>query len=64
MVVYSVTWVEFESPNDKRKWFASERDATKWMGRKHKWKHGVMGPHRHVIEGKVGLMNFIKTHTR
>lgn len=61
--VWSVTWLRKNQycEEEQRKWFATEREAQCFMDAYPKRK-GLTGPHRHVVDGDVGLMSFATTY--
>ena len=62
MIVYSVEWKDRRQV-ERRTWFSTEREADEWM---HSEDAGPcrnkIGPNKHVIEGKAGLLSFLRTY--
>jgi hypothetical protein len=66
MIVWSVEYKRGRSEAVHREWFASEQLADRWMHSPLVMKEyrGVLGPNKHYIEGKGGLLSFLQTYAR
>lgn len=64
MIVYSVEYEIGRSHDRKRAWFETERAADDWMHSTEtmRQRRNVIGPNKHVIEGKRGLLSFLRTY--
>jgi hypothetical protein len=64
MIVYSVEYQEGRSKVLKRQWFGTEREADDWVHDPKRWKtcRNMYGPNKHVIDGKRGLLSFLRTY--
>lgn len=64
MVVWSVEYKQGRSDAVKREWFATEAQADFWVHSDGTAKtcREVYGPYKHVIEGKRGLLSFLRTY--
>lgn len=64
MIVYSVEYKEGRSNVERRQWFETERQADEWMHSDKTMKacRSVYGPNKHRIEGKHGLLSFLRTY--
>ena len=64
MIVYSVEWQDRRQVKH-RTWFASEREAETWMFSEDAQMCRVkIGPSQHRIEGKAGLLSFLRTYRK
>lgn len=62
MIVYSVEWKD-RRQNTRHTWFATEREADEWVHSEASVLcRSKLGPNKHVIEGKRGLLSFLKTY--
>ena len=66
MIVYSVEYKRGRSSVAMRAWFESERQADEWVHSTEAMKtcRAVYGPNKHVIEGKRGLLSFLRTYSK
>jgi hypothetical protein len=64
VIVYSVEYKQGSSDAPKREWFETERQADEWIHSTPTMKacRSVYGPNKHVIEGKAGLLSFLRTY--
>ena len=64
MVVYSVEYEEGRSLVKRREWFETERGADAWVHSTEtmRKRRSVIGPNKHVIEGKAGLLSFLRMY--
>ena len=62
MIVYSVEWKDRRQVR-RRAWFATARAADDWMHSDSVVAcRNKIGPNKHVIEGKGGLLSFLQTY--
>jgi hypothetical protein len=64
MIVYSVEYRQGRSEIVKREWFETERQANVWVHSDDtmRGRRSVIGPKKHVIEGRSGLVSFLRTY--
>ena len=64
MIVYSVEYKTGRSNDERREWFETERQADDWIYSKPTMKdcRDVFGPNKHRIEGRRGLLSFLRTY--
>ena len=67
MIVYSVEYRHGRrgvGGNVHRKWFATYQKAETWIDAAHvkSTTRDQIGPNKHVIEGKAGLLSFLQTY--
>lgn len=64
MIVYSVSYKQGRSEALKHEWFATEREADEWVHSPEVMKkcRAAYGPNKHVIEGKHGLLSFLRAY--
>lgn len=66
MIVYSAEYEEGRSLVKRYEWFDTERAADEWVHLKEtmRKRRNVVGPNKHVIEGKAGLLSFLRTYRK
>lgn len=65
MILYSVTFKRGRGQSEHRNWFDSAKaakEAVEEMEKDKRSARDINGPHKHVIEGKAGLVNCLNEY--